>query len=976
MALAEFLDDPHGERYVPSTMKTRLFRTRPCRRLVVTIAALAILATLLPSAWAQDPQDEIPFDPDVRRGTLGNGLTYYIKVNPEPPDRIQLRLGVKAGSVLEEESERGLAHYLEHMAFNGTASFAGNEIIDYLESIGSAFGPDLNAYTSFDETVYLLEVPTDPDVVATAFDIFSEWAYAMTLDPEEVEKERGVVLEEWRLGRGADQRIRDQQFPVLFGDSQYSVRLPIGLQEVIETASADDLRGFYERWYRPDLMAFVAVGDLDPDEMEALIREHFAPPPEGAADFPRAYRTDTSTDRTLFPVPPHADLRVNVATDPEENLTALWIYHKVPAQVGHDRAAYRRLLVDGLFARMINARLYERGREADPPFLAAGSGRSLLVGDAATLYMAAYLDKDRIPRGLDTLLEEMQRVVQHGFTATELEREKANMLRAIESAWHEKDQRPSRRLAEEYLRHFLDGESVPGVDAEYALQQEMLPEITVEDVNRIAEPWRGIHNAVVLLSGPDGIPAGPETEEELIAKVTGGPSLEVAAYDDAASDAPLLAEIPEPGAIVAEESIDAVDAVRWTLSNGVTVISKQTDFRDDEVLLAATSPGGTSLVEDADYVAALSADSLVSGSGVGEHDVVTLAKLLAGNTASLSPYIGGLFEGFTGDSSPDDLETLFQLVTLYATAPRLDADYYESYSSNLRSQAETRLSQPDAVFSDTYRSAISQDHFRTRPFTLEWVEELNLERSTAIYHDRFGDLGDFTFILVGAFDWDELRSLAATYLATLPAGGRVETWRDVGIDPPPGIEERIVRQGIDERSMTQIAFAGDMEWSREASLELEALGEMLQIRLRERVREELGGTYSIGIGASASDLPDPEYRITVWFSSDPDRADELFEEVLIGVDWAREGAEQMYLNTAKEILRSSREEQLRRNGFWLGQIRGAVQRGEPFEAIDGFDERLDALTLEQVTEAARRYLSRDRYVRVVLLPEESESGSE
>ena len=277
-------------------MNSRLLRLRQCRRLAAAIAAVAALATLLPAAWAQDPQTEIPFDPEVRRGTLGNGMTYYIKVNPEPPDRIQLRLGVKAGSVLEEESERGLAHYLEHMAFNGTASFEGNEIIDYLESIGSAFGPDLNAYTSFDETVYLLEVPTDPDVVATAFDIFSEWAYAMTLDPEEVEKERGVVLEEWRLGRGAGQRIRDQQFPVLFGDSQYSVRLPIGLQEVIETASADDLRGFYERWYRPDLMAFVAVGDLDPDEMEALIREHFAPPPEGAAEFPRRL-PDRYTDR-------------------------------------------------------------------------------------------------------------------------------------------------------------------------------------------------------------------------------------------------------------------------------------------------------------------------------------------------------------------------------------------------------------------------------------------------------------------------------------------------------------------------------------------------------------------------------------------------------------------------------------------------------------------------------------------------------
>ena len=661
-------------------MKARLSRIRQCRRLVAAIAAVAALATLLPAAWAQEPQTELPFDPEVRRGTLGNGLTYYVKVNPEPPDRIQLRLGVRAGSVLEQESERGLAHFLEHMAFNGTASFAGNEIIDYLESIGSAFGPDLNAYTSFDETVYLLELPTDADVVAKGFDILSEWAYAMTLDPDEVERERGVVLEEWRLGQGADQRIRDRQFPVLFGDSRYSVRLPIGLPEVIETASADDLRGFYERWYRPDLMAVVAVGDLDPDEMEALIREHFAPPPEGAAEFPRAYRPDPSTDRTQFPVPAHADLRVNVATDPEVNLTTLYIYHKIPAQIGHDRAAYRRLLVDSLFARMLNARLYERGREADPPFLAAGSGRSLLVGDAATLYMAAYVDKDRIPRGLDTLLEEMQRAVQHGFTATELEREKANMLRAIESAWHEKDQRPSQRLADEYLRHFLEGEPVPGVDAEYALQQEMLPEITVEDVNRVADPWRGIHNAVVLLSGPDGVPTGPEAEAELIAKVTGAQSLDVAAYDDEASDAPLLAEIPEPGTIVAEEAIDAVDAVRWTLSNGVIVIAKQTDFRDDQVLLSATSPGGTSLVEDADYVAALTADSLVQAAPASVSMTWSRwGSCWPATPPRCRPPSAGCSKGFSGNSSPDDLETLFQLVTLYATAPRLDQDYYESY---------------------------------------------------------------------------------------------------------------------------------------------------------------------------------------------------------------------------------------------------------------------------------------------------------
>ena len=614
--------------------------------------------------WATVPQTEIPFDPEVRRGTLGNGLTYYVKVNPEPPERIQLRLGVKAGSVLEEESERGLAHYLEHMAFNGTASFAGNEIVDYLESIGSEFGPDINAYTSFDETVYQIEVPTDPEAVATAFDILSEWAYAMALDPDEVDKERGVVLEEWRLGRGVHQRIRDQQLPVLLGDSRYSVRLPIGLKNVIETASADVLRGFYERWYRPDLMAVVAVGDLDPDEMEALIREHFAPPPEGAADYPRAYRPDPPTDRPEFSVPPHADLRVNVATDPEANLTKLYLYHKVPAQTGHDRTAYRRLLVDRLFSGMLNSRL--------PPHAEASSSTSPKWADIGVLSMTLDLHDDS---DLIEALDMMRDVVHCGFNSKEMEREKANMLRTIEKAWREKDQRPSQRLAEQYLRHFLNGESVPGIDAEHTLYQEMLPEIVVEEVNRIAEPWRGTHNAVVLLSGPDGTRPGPKTEEELKKYVTGlliedpanlGLKFECNIHET--SDAPLLIEIPAPGAIVAEKSIDAVDAVRWTLSNGVTVIAKQTDFRDDEVLLYATSPGGTSLVEDADYVAARTAHFLVSG--VGEHDHDALGKLLAGNTASLSPYIDGLFEGFTGESSPDDLETLFQLVTLAATAPR------------------------------------------------------------------------------------------------------------------------------------------------------------------------------------------------------------------------------------------------------------------------------------------------------------------
>ena len=446
--------------------------------------------------------------------------------------------------------------------------------------------------------------------------------------------------------------------------------------------------------------------------------------------------------------------------------------------------------------------------------------------------------------------------------------------------------------------------------------------------------------------------------------------MEVEPYVDDFDDVPLLADLPTPGSIATEEQIESIDALKWTLSNGITVIAKQTDFRNDEVVFGAFSPGGHSLVADADHVSALYADQLVAGSGVGEHDNVALDKLLAGKRVSVSPYIGEMFEGFRGRTSPEDMETLFQLITLYATAPRLDPVYYSTYESSLRSIAETRADQPDAAFSDAVNTVLSQNHFRRRPLTLELLEELSLERAEAVYADRFADLGDATFVFVGAFDWETLRSLTATYLASLPTGGRVEQWRDVGVDPPTGLEDHVVRSGIEPRSRTVVVFAGEAMLSRQEALTLTAAAEILTIRLRERLREELGGTYSVGANARSTLLPDPEYRVSIGFGSDPARAEELLVEVFEELDWLREGGEQEYLDTVKELLRTPREEQLRDNGFWLSQIQTVTQRGEAFTATTGFEDRLDALTLEEVAAAARLYLTEDRYVRVVLLPED------
>jgi len=929
--------------------------------------------TATPAPAATDLDTPLLLDPAVVRGTLSNGLTYYIRANQEPRERAQLSLVVRAGSVLEEEAQRGLAHFVEHMAFNGTERFEKQEIIDYLESIGSSFGPDLNAGTGFDTTTYWLEIPTnDPEIVETAFQILSDWAYAITFAPEEVELERGVVLEEWRLFQGFSSRFQTNLLPLLFGASRYAERRPIGLPEVIETAPVEQLRAYYERWYRPNLMAVVAVGDFDPEVMEAKVRQHFAPPPEGDAYQERATVADP-THRPSFGVPDNDAPLVDVFTDPEAPITQLTLVRKATPETGRDAAAFRRSATERLAFMMLNARLFERGQAADPPYLLSQTGRSRFVEPLDILTFTILVEQDGVERGFTAVLEELQRIRQHGFTNAELAREKINLLSSIESAYKQRDQQPSPRLAAAYRNHFVSGTPAPGIEVEWELYQALLPQVSLADVDAIGASWSDAGNTVLLVLGPEAIdPTGGEVlEVALQSQLDGADALVVEPYAETSDDVPLLATIPTPGSITGEERIESVDAVRWTLSNGITVIARQTDFRNDEVLFAAFSPGGHSLVEDADHVSAVYAATLVDGSGVGPHDSVTLDRLLTGKRVSVSPYIGELSEGFNGRSSPEDLETLFQLVALYATAPRLDPAYFSLVQAQLRSSAEARATQPDALLYDTVNTLLSQHHHRRRPLTLELVDELNEERAAAIYADRFADLGDATFVFVGAFDWDELRSLSATYLASLPTAGRAEEWRDVGVDPPDGIEDEVVRSGIEPRSNTIWVFTGDAEWSPEEALALQVAGEMLGTRLRERVREQLGGTYSISVSAHLGVQPNEEYQVAIIFGSDPARVDELLDAIAVELDWLREGGEQRYLDTARELLRTAREEQLRENGFWLGQIQAMTRHGESFEEINRFDERLDALTLEEVAAAARRALADDRYVRVVLLPEDN-----
>ena len=783
-------------------------------------------ATVVPTPASEAGLDTpLPFDPAVVRGSLSNGLSYYIRHNEEPRDRAQITLVVKAGSVHEMEEQRGLAHFVEHMAFNGTERFAKQEIISYLESIGSGLGADVNARTGFDDTLYFLEIPTDdPEITETAFQILSDWAYAVSFDPEEVELERGVVLEEWRLYQGFGSRLQDNLLRLLFGSSLYSLRSPIGLPEVIETAPVQLLRDYYEHWYRPDLMAVVAVGDFDVEVIEAKIRQHFAPPPDGEATQERA-AVASPTDRPDIDVPGHEVPRIEVFTDSESPGTQFVLVRKLTPDAGQDRTTFRRTVVERLAFMMLNARLSELAQAADPPYLLANAGRSPYVEQLDIVTFSAWLNPGGVEHGLAAVLEELQRIGQHGFTEGELEREKSNLLRSEESAYKQRDQVPSQRFVDRYVDHFLSGRPAPGIEAEWALYQELLSQISLEEFGEVADSWNRSEDRALLVVRPEETDGSSDNEltAATLAQLEQASALEVEPYVDLLGDIPLMSAIPEAGSIVAEEEIGSIDARIWTLSNGVTVIAKQTDFRDDEVVFRAFSPGGHSLATDDDHVSATHAAQLVGGSGAGPHDTVTLEKLLAGKRVSVSPFIGELFEGFRGSASPDDMETMFQLIALYATAPRLDPVFFDSYEARVRSIAEIRAAQPDAILSDAVSTIRRQDHFRARPLTVGLLEELDLEGAEAVYADRFADLGEATFVFVGAFEWDELRSLTSTYLASLPDTGRSEEWLDLDIDPLPQTEDHVVYAGIEPRSRTVLMFTGDMEWSRREALELKVV---------------------------------------------------------------------------------------------------------------------------------------------------------
>ncbi|MCC7262957.1 MAG: insulinase family protein [Candidatus Latescibacteria bacterium] len=903
----------------------------------------------------------LPVDPQVKVGKFDNGLQYLIRANPRPERRAELRLVVKAGSVLEEDGQQGLAHVIEHLAFNGTEHFAKQELVDYLESVGMRFGADLNAYTGFDETVYMLQVPTDnAGVMEKGFQILQDWAGGVSFDAEEVDQERGVVIEEWRGNRGAEARLLDRQLPVILKDSRYATRLPIGAKAVLDTFGREDLLQFYRRWYRPELMALVAVGDFDPQQVEELARTYLGQLPASAAPI----------TAPLAPVPDHEQPLFSIAADPEATGSSVALYFKKDVEAHQTVGGYRQYLVEALYQGMLNRRLYELSVAENPPFLSAYAGVDLLVRTKECHFLGATVADDGLEAGLTALLTECRRVQQHGFTATELEREKKELLRSIEQSYREREKSESGDFADEYLRYFLEEEPIPGIVYEYGIYQTFLPQIGLEEVEALARNWEGNRNLVVVASLPEKEGLALPTEAQLKAVFARVQKKKVEPYRDLAAGATLLDSLPAPAPIVSTREIPELGLTAWQLGNGVGVVLKPTDFKNDEVLFTAYSPGGHSLVADSEYVAGVTADAVVKEGGVGRFSQVELQKLLAGKMVEVSPWIGGLEEGISGRASPDDLETMFQLIYLYMTHPRQDSTAYAAYRGWLEGMLQNRSASPETAFRDSLQVILAQHHHRARPWSEALLGEMDLGRSLRIYRDRFADASDFTFFLVGNFTLDEVRPLAQRYLGGLPARGRRELWRDLGIETPKGVVEAAVYKGIEPKSLTQLVFSGPMAWERQHIYDLNALASVLNIKLREVLREDLGGTYGVSVNASASHYPREEYHLAVGFGCAPERVAELTKVVFAEMDSLKKrGPDPRQVEKVREMQRRQREVDVKENNFWLEALESAYVHGtDPRQVLD-YDTLVEGLTPASVQAAARQYLNQQNYVKVCLFPE-------
>lgn len=913
----------------------------------------------------------IPVDDQVRIGKLDNGLTYYIRQNKLPANRANFYIVQKVGSVLEEESQRGLAHFLEHMAFNGSKNFPADEtgpsIVSYLESIGVKFGANLNALTGMDYTIYNInDVPTvSQGAVDSCLLILHDWAGSLLLREKEIDKERKVIHEEWRTGQSAQMRMMEESASVIFKDSKYAERFPIGLMSVVDNFEPQVLRDYYHKWYRPDLQGIIVVGDIDPVLMEEQVKTLFSDRPKPVDAAERFYVT----------VPDNEEPLISVVADKELPSTNILVFFKREPVPSEGKANLDYLLLDyaqTLIKSMLNNRYQELLQDSNTPFLfaAADNGQYYGVQTKDALQLHGVSRQGGVEESLAALIREAKRIRDFGFTAGEYERARANYLSGMEKMYNERDKQQNGFYINAYVEHFLNNEPIPSIADRYSILTEILPHIPVEVINEVAKNIVTENNRVIVVMSNE--PTNKPTVEALQAAVAQVDKEELTAYEDEVSDEPLLSELPKSGSIVSEDYDKERDTHIWTLSNGARVLVKPTAFKADEIFFSAFAYGGASLIDDKYASELLVMNEVVPLGGLGSFSATNLKKVLAGKHVSVSTELGNYAQSAEGMTTKKDIETFMQLLYLNFTAVRADEEAYQSYSERMKSILPHLVNNPDFVFGDSINNAVYMGNKRVAIPTVEDLNGIDYPKLLELYRSRFANAADFTFIFVGSIDMDVLKPMVEKYIASLPTVTNKPS-KEYNPNILPEREGAYTNNFVFEQEVPKasimISYLGSLPYTLADQLQLSAFTQVLDMQMTDKIREEKGGTYGVQVSQQAQKLPKESFSLTLQFDTDPSRRVELTEAIeAVLTDLKENGPKAAQVQKVKEFMLKQHADNLEKNGYALSNLHRYYNYGVDF--LTGYEQIVEGITVETLKEFAQKLLSQGNRIEVSMSTEE------
>ena len=929
------------------------------------ISALAILAGVMCFGQQMPP---LPIDEAVRIGKLENGLTYYVRHNEEPKGQANFYIAQKVGSILEEEDQRGLAHFLEHMCFNGSENFPGNAIIKYCESIGVKFGADLNAYTSIDETVYNIDnvpVGTFPTAVDTCLLILHDWAGALLLEDDDIDHERGVIHEEWRSRQNAQMRMLDKILPEIYPGNKYGQRMPIGLMSVVDNFPYEALRAYYKKWYRPDQQAIVVVGDINVDEVEAKIAATFGSLPAAGPDAAERYYPAIEDNKEPI---------VSIASDKEQPYAISYIFKKHAAVKPEEKADLNYAVyyyAMNVANYMVSQRLTEMTEKADPDFVDASiSTEEFFLSKTEEAYSGTVIfDETKLLRAVTSLYREMLRVIRNGFTASEYERAREEFLSNLETRYKQRDKKTSGQYCREYVRHFIDNEPIMGIENEYALSQQLAPMIPVEAVNQIVSSLIEPDNLVVVCMLPEKEGLVYPTEEEVKAALAAVEAEEIAPYEDKVSDQPLISKEPKAGKV--KKTVEApFGYTKLTLKNGATVFFRQTDFNADEVLFRGFSFGGNSLYPDSDLVNLSALNELIDVAGLGAFSKPELSKALTGKTVNLNASVGEYSEQLRGRAAPKDFETLLQLNYLYFTSLRSDDESFASWKTKTAAVLANQEAQPLSAFQDSLKKLYARPE---RAYSLKSadIDKVDYERTMKIAAERYSNAADFCFIITGAISLDEAKPLVEKYIGSLPAKKRkTETYKLAGNE----LREGPLAISFDKQMSTPMAISlyaaiGNQPYDLKSQLALDLACQTLTMVLLAEIREKDGATYSIGAYDREMAYPKNQALVQIVYQTNPDKVEytegrvkEILDEFL------KTGPSAEDLAKAKEYLAKEYKANQTENSYFASLLVDYLTSGEDLDA--GYLDILNGITADEAKAAIKAIIDQNNVTKIVMVGKE------